>query len=361
MYRIFLTFMLLLTVSVVCADSLPQTEKSTVWHDMKTLNIEGRGWSDPTDFYTRFPDKAQSRVTEHLWFLASDSSGIMARFITDSDEIKVRWKLKNALHALPHMADTGVSGVDLYVKYKSKWHWLGTGMPGALENERSLIAGLPCEKREYALYLPLYNGVNSVEIGVSSGTSFEKAPNHKKYSKPVVFYGSSILQGACASRPGMAYPSILGRRFDIETINLGFSGSGRCEKDVADLLVELDPQVYVIDCMPNMEASYVYERISYLLKELKQKHPNTPVILVEHPIYQYTFIFGTTEPKNDVLRKVYKDVKSEWNGKLYYVKCDKLYGTDGEATVDGVHATDVGFMRMADEVGKTLLKALKNS
>ena len=331
-----------------------------VWHDMKTLNIEGKGWSDPTDFYTRFPDKAKDKIDEYLWFLASNSAGIMARFITDSDEIKAKWKLKNALHGLPHMSDTGVSGLDLYVKFEGKWHWLGTGMPGALENEQSLIAGLPREKREYALYLPLYNGVDSVEIGVSDGSSFEKASECRKYPKPVVFYGSSIMQGACASRPGMAYPSILGRRLNIETINLGFSGSGRCEKEVADLLAELDPQVYVIDCMPNMEASYVDERIRYLLKVLKQNHPTTPVILVEHPIYQYTFIFNTTEPKNDVLRKVYKDIQSEWDGKLYYIKCDNLYGSDGEATVDGVHATDVGFLRMADAVGEILDKVLDN-
>ena len=131
---------------------------------------------------------------------------------------------------------------------------------------------------------------------------------------------------------------------------------------VADLLAELDPEVYVIDCMPNMEASYVDVRIRYLLKVLKERHPNTPVILVEHPIYQYTFIScdnpARGEPKNAVLRKVFNDVKSEWDGRLYYVRCDRLYGTDGEATVDGVHATDVGFLRITKVLEPVIEKAL---
>lgn len=335
---------------------------SLVWYNLKSLDVEGRGWNNPQDFYRRLPEKAEQVVSPEVWELSARSSGMMARFVTDSDQIAVKWQLISPTLATNHMAATGVSGIDLYVKHDNKWHWLGVGRPDTQENESILISDLSPERREYALYLPLYNGVNSVEIGLSENASFERAPVRTRVTKPVVFYGSSITQGACASRPGMAYPSVIGRHMDIQTINLGFSGNGKCEQAIADLLAELDPEVYAIDCMPNMEASYVDVRIRYLLKVLKERHPNTPVILVEHPIYQYTFIScdnpARAEPKNAVLRKVFNDVKSEWDGRLYYVRCDRLYGTDGEATVDGVHATDVGFLRITKVLEPVIEKAL---
>jgi hypothetical protein len=260
------------------------------------------------------------------------------------------------------MPSTGVSGVDLYVRYEGSWRWLGIGIPKALENESALASKLSREKREFALYLPLYNGVESVEVGVSEGATFEQAPPRARDIKPVVFYGSSITQGGCASRPGMAYPSIIGRHLDIPTINLGFSGNGKCEPEVAELLAELDPQVYVIDCMPNMDQSYVDERIRHLLDLLRQNHPGTPVILVENVIYQNMFIRTKTPeaslPKNKILRKIYEDLKPEWGSKLYYVECKDLYGNDGEATVDGTHATDAGFLRMSDVIGAAVARAL---
>lgn len=353
--------MLLLASSTLWA----QGGKNIVWHDLKTLDVEGRGWNNIDDFYRRLPSKAEHSVSDSVWWLSDDSSGMMARFITDSDQIKVRWKLKKPTLALNHMASTGVSGIDLYVKFKGAWRWLSIGRPTTQENEASLVSDLPSGKREYAIYLPLYNGVDSVEIGVSEKASFEKAAPRRKNLKPVVFYGSSITQGACASRPGMAYPSIIGRHLDVQTINLGFSGNGKCEHEVADLLAELDPQVYVIDCIPNMEAPYVEERIRYLLKVLNEKHPKTPVILVEQVVYQYTFINNekpeNAEPKNIILRKIFADVQPQWNGRLHYIKCDRLYGADGEASVDGVHATDVGFLRMVDVIEPIVHKALKES
>ena len=339
-------------VSTADAEDTAPAPDPIAWHNATILTVEGRGWDDTSEFFNRFPAKAKGVVDDGLYSLARCSAGMAIRFVSDSPEIHARWKLTGSSLAMPHMPATGVSGLDLYVRHNHKWRWLGAGRPEQQENTHALISGLSPEKREYTLYLPLYNGVTSVEIGIKTGSSINPAPPRTRSIKPVVFYGSSILQGGCASRPGMAYPSIIGRVLDIPTINLGFSGRGKCEHEVADLLAELDPELYVIDCMPNMTPDTIDERIRYLLRVLRDKHPTTPVVLVEQvpnrSVYAMDRDSRVGTQKSRILAKVYQDVQKDWGALLYYVKGGKLLGDDGEGTVDGVHATDLGFLRMAD-------------
>lgn len=350
-------------VVAICLSVATDAEAADmVWTDAKTLTLEGKGWKDTKEPYDRLPAKSIGVVPESVTGLATNSAGMVIRFVTDSPNISVKWNLTSSTLAMPHMPATGVSGVDLYVKKGDKWQWMAIGLPQQIENTAQLVGGGSTTLREFALYLPLYNGVSDVQIGTDATSTVKPAPPRKGGNKPVVFYGTSITQGGCASRPGMAYSCILGRMLDIPTINLGFSGSGKAEHEVSDLLAELDPGVFVIDCLPNMQASEVDERIRYMLKAIKARHPQTPVILVENIIYQSAFATSDnpskTSDKNPVLEKVYKDNSKDWNGKLYYIPCDKLTGTDGEATVDGVHMTDLGFLRMSQVMEPVIKRAL---
>src|SRR5262249_38655970 len=133
----------------------------------------------------------------------------------------------------------------------------------------------------FLLYLPLYNGVKSLKIGVPRGAKIDKAPARPAHQKPIVVYGTSIVQGGCASRPGMVHTAILGRRFDWPVINLGFSGNGRMELEVAKLIAEIDAAAYVIDCLPNMGARGVAERTEPLVLALRKARPSTPIVLME--------------------------------------------------------------------------------
>jgi hypothetical protein len=329
-----------------------------VWYDASSLTIEGRGWNDTEEFYNRLPAESRDSVPEAVWGLSTHTAGIVVRFVTDSPRIDVRWTLLSPQLAMNHMPSTGVSGVDLYLRYDGKWRWLAIGIPTAEDNEAELVSDLPPDIREYVLYLPLYNGIKSLEIGLADGATMKTPPPRKLGAQPVVFYGSSITQGGCVSRPGMAYPSIIGRNLDVPIINLGFSGSGRCEPEVADLLAELDPSLYVIDCLPNMDAVDVDERLRYLLSKLKTKRPGTPVVLVENLIYQNEFIRDAKNAKNPILAKIFRDVAPSWDGRLHYVKCGNLVGADGEATVDAVHPTDLGHQRMSLILTKAANKAL---
>ena len=174
--------------------------------------------------------------------------------------------MSDGASALPHMPATGVSGVDLYAKDKGgRWEFVGNGRPAAATNTAS-FAVPPGE--QYLLYLPLYNGVKSVEIGIPKGRKIAAA-SPRQHRKPIVIYGTSITQGGCASRPGMAWTSIVGRRLDTPVINLGFSGSGKMEPAMADLLAELDPSVYVLDCIWNMSPEQVSERVVPFVEKLR--------------------------------------------------------------------------------------------
>lgn len=281
------------------------------------------------------------------------------RFISDSPEISARWSLRKSELSMAHMPASGVSGLDLYTKVKGKWRWIGAARPKAQTNDSVVARGIEPGTREYIMYLPLYNGVESVEIGVKSNSTCRPAP--VRTQKPVVFYGTSILQGGCASRPGMAYPAIVGRWLDWPTINLGFSGNAWSEPEVANLLAELDPAVYVLDPLPNMTSTRVTERMEPFVKTLRNAHPKTPIILVENVEYcDAPFVEGRRGyiKSNAALKTAFENLKHSGVRNLYYITSKDLIGGDGEGTVDGTHATDLGFERMAEKVTPIVKKVL---
>ena len=334
--------------------------ESLRWTDARDLGVEGRGWSDTKAFFDRLPARAEGTVPKSVWGLSHQSAGMLLRFETDATAISVRWSLTSPSLAMPHMSATGVSGVDLYVKTDSgSWRWLAVGQPREQTNQVQLVKDLSPARREYMLYLPLYNGTASLAIGVPPGAALAAAgPWGGRERKPVVFYGTSILQGACASRPGMVHSAILGRRFQYPTINLGFSGSGRMEPAMAELLAGLDPSVYVLDCLPNMSAEMVAERVEPFVRTLRSAHPQTPIVLVEDRRCPNGFLVEGRRKGNDAnhaaLRAAFQRLKKAGVGKLYYIPGDALLGEDGEGTVDNSHPNDLGFMRQADAFAKVL-------
>ena len=341
------------------------TEENLSWQDVRTLTVEGRGWPEaelkaPFD---RLPAKAEGQVRSAVWGLSRDSAGICVRFATDSPQVHCRWTVLKSNLALPHMPATGVSGVDLYVNTDRGWHWLGTGRPTQPTNSAALVTGLPKQRREYLLYLPLYNGVSSVEIGFAKDAAASPLPRDEKRAKPIVFWGTSITQGGCASRPGMVHTAILGRRLNVPVINLGFSGNGKMEPEVAALLAEIDAAVYVIDCLPNCTAAEVSERTAPLVATLRKQRKATPIVLVEDRTYANAFLVASQQNRNatsrEALRTEFDKLASAGDKSLHYLRGETLLGADGEDTVDGSHPTDLGFVRQADAMEKVLAPLVK--
>lgn len=341
-------------------------DEKTRWYDIAQLNLEGRGWTQTEAFYDRLPGRAKGVVRAPVWNLSHDSAGMCVRFITDATGIQARWNLRSENLALPHMPATGVSGLDLYVKTESgRWRWLSVGRPTKYPaNSGELVKDLPGGKREYILYLPLYNGVRSVELGLPKDSTLAKAgPWSSGISKPIVFYGTSITQGGCASRPGMVHTAILGRQLNCPVINLGFSGNGKMEPEMADLLAELDPAVYSLDCLPNMTAAEVTERVEPFVRTLRKAHPKTPILLVEDRSYTDSFLVSSKRQRNlesrTALRAAYERLLAAGTQGLHYLPGEDLLGDDGEGTVDSSHPTDLGFMRQSDAFRPVLEKILR--
>ena len=319
--------------------------------------------TDTKQFYDRLPAKAEGVAPGAVWNLAKDSAGIAVRFVTDATELYARWKVRKEKLAMPLMPASGVSGVDLYVRHKGKWAWLGAARPdSSITTEKRLTTGMTPERRECLLYLPLYNGVEKIEIGVPAEAKCELPSPRPANLKPVVFYGTSIVQGGCASRPGMAYPAILGRRLDCPTINLGFSGSAHCEPALAKLFAELDPAVYVLDPLPNMSSDEVARRVPDFIATLRVARPKTPIVLVENTEAGDAPVVPTRRgyaKSNAELRKIFDQRVKAGDRKLFYIRGERLLGDDGQGTVDRVHPSDLGFMRMADEMEPVLKRALR--
>lgn len=339
-----------------------QAQDNLDWQDVTTWGIEGRILPDQPRlrWFDRLPSSAEGKVTPAVWNLSRDSSGMMVRFKTDSEAISVHYKLSKAVLAQPHMPATGVSGIDLYARdTDGKWKWVQVTKPTSQEVTAEIIKGLAPGYREYAAYLPLYNGVEFLKIGVTKGSKFEGlAPREK----PIVFYGTSITHGACASRPGMVHTGILGRHLDTPVVNLGFSGNGRMDAAVGEYLTQIDAAAYVIDCLPNMNANDVTAKCIPLVKQIRAAKPETPIVLVEDRRNTNDWIVPARHEfhtkNHEALKAAYAQLQADGVKNILYIEGDHLYGDDTEGATDASHASDLGFMRQAEVFEPVLRKAL---
>ncbi|SDT02965.1 SGNH/GDSL hydrolase family protein [Microlunatus soli] len=323
------------------------------WYDL--AEPEGRGWHGPDTkrLTDRLPARAEGTVPDVVWGLSRHSSGLYYRFRTDAAEISARWTLPDGPIAKPHMPAASVSGLDLYADDDhGRPRWAGWAAPetgGTAEAVLQTGIRAVAEPREYRLYLPLFNEVDDVAIGVPDGASFEVCPADP--TPPVVYYGTSIVHGAAASRPGMAMPAQLGRRLERPVIGLGFSGNGRMEVELAALLAEIDAAGYLIDCLPNMSPEQVAERTVPFVRRLRRDRPDTPILLIEDRTLTSAWLVDGMLAKHRDRRAAYREAYrtlAEADAHLYHLPYDALLGTDDEATVDGSHPTDLGFTRMTD-------------
>lgn len=355
---------LILGSRLPAAETKPKTENGVTWYNVEDWGIEGRGWpsEDMQRFYARLPAKAEGVVRKPVWSLSQHSSGMLTRFEANTGIIQTRYTLTGGL-AMAHMPATGVSGIDLYAENdKGQVRWVSVVKPNTTPVVNATIAdSLDSGSRVYTAYLPLYNGINSLEFGVPEGSTFKPVAPRK--NPPILFYGTSITHGACASRPGMPHPAILGRHLDMPTINLGFSGNGMMEPEVCALVAEVEAAVYVLDCLPNMPPELVEERAEPFIRQLREVRPDTPILMVEDRTYGNAWIKESARKRHQGSRAAYVRAYDKLVGSgiknLHYLEGANLLGNDGEGTTDGSHPNDLGFMRQADSMEPILRKILK--
>lgn len=347
---IFLLFLASLSTSGFSQENTAKND-NTKYYGKESFLIEGTGVpeSEKESPYDRLPISYKDKVRKPVWELSKNSAGVSVRFNTNSTSIKVKWSLLNDTK-MNHMAETGIKGVDLYCKVNGTWTYVNTGRPTAKENESSLINSLSPGEREFKLYLPLYDGTTKIEIGIDNGSSITKPKADRQL--PIVFYGTSILQGGCASRPGMVFTSIISRKLNVDCINFGFSGNGKMDPPMAELISGIKASYYVIDCLPNMSAEQVTDSVMPLAKAIRAKNPNTPIVFIENVEYTRAIFQASLkksmDEKNRALKTEFDKLVKGGMKNLIYINAEGSIGNDNEGTVDGTHLTDLGFLRYAD-------------
>ena len=359
------TFLAVLCVAVCTFGQNKAGEgPATTWYDGAEFPVFGKATDQTPSRYDRLPASYEQISRKPVWQLGRNTAGLYIRFRSDSPFIKVAWTSRFG-RSMNHMAATGVRGVDLYWLNEGTWEYARTGRPDADKHtEFTLISNMEPVEREWMLYLSLYDGVTDVKIGIDSGSKIgQPEVNSPAAGNQIVFYGTSILQGGCVTRPGALATSMISRKLDREVINLGFSGNAFLDLEIAELMAQVEsPSLYVLDYVPNTTADKINELGEKFFYIIRNAHPDVPVIFVERPVYPHSIldakVKAETDSRNSAQKALYQKLRKAGQKKIYYLESEKIYGKDREDTVDGTHATDLGAVRYVDAIMPLIKKAL---
>lgn len=362
--RKYLLLLLMAGATMVFAEEQPLR-----YVDALNFRMINKGWAQDVTYtpYTRIPSWLQDSITVELWDRSKNSAGIAIRFRTDSKRIGVRYNLHHNFH-MAHMADTGIKGTDLYILDENGvWQYVNTNRPVKDSIQQKIyVENMDGSMHECMIYLPLYDGVNWMEIGVDSAAVIDQpAVDNPRSHKKIVGYGTSIMHGGCASRTGMAATNIIQREMNLEFVNLGVSGEGKLVYAMARAMTGIEDAVaYVIDPVPNCTKMQCDTLTYQFIKILREARPEVPIIMVEGPMYPYakfdSFFGGYLPEKNAAFRKNYELLKAEDPRNLYYMTSDGLTAEKEEGTVDGIHLTDLGFRAYADKLEAMLREVFED-
>lgn len=363
MKRIFIAIIALMVAVPVPA----QQERNYVYTDAATLPVFGKVQPDTYGPFSRLPESLKGVSRDPVWRLGIASAGVFVRFSSNGGLFRFRWTSSFGKQ-MDNMAPCGSRGLALYVYDKGDWVYAGTARPSldSRESEYNVsCSSLSGTFREYMLYLSLYDGVDKLEIGVPEGrvvtTPVTASP---KADKPVIIYGSSILQGASASHPGMASTNQISRRLNRVVVNLGFSGNGKLDYEIAELMASHpDPGVIVLDNVPNCSADMIRERQIPFYEIIRKAHPSVPIVFIDGPYYPGTrFDAGKArncKGKTEAFKEVFDKIKASGDKNVYFVSSEKILESDNVGTIEGTHFTDIGFTKYADVLTPVLQKLLK--
>ena len=325
----------------------------TVYHKASEFPLLGKITNETETRYERLPAYLKDKVSRPaIWSLGKNTSGLIIRFNSNSTSISAKWEVLEDVR-MNHFTETGIKGLDLYAWENNKWQFVNTARPSSKKTEQVIISTMTSTNREFMLFLPLYDGLTSLSIGVDSLSTITK-PQTKLIAteNPIVVYGTSITQGGCATRPGMSYTNILTRLMNREFINLGFSGNGQLDYEIAEVMAKRkDAALFILDFIPNVTEEKIRNRTKNFVNIIRKENPDTPILLVESIIFPHS-VFSTETAnmlsvKNNALRAEYEKMKKNGDKNLFYLNSNNLMNKDGEGTVDGIHLTDLGFQFIA--------------
>lgn len=334
---------------------------ATDWRSAKCGAFQLYGLYQPLadGVFRRMPESIAVATNEGVTHLHTNTAGGRIRFRTNSRYVALKVVMPNPC-VMPHMAALGSAGFDLYLSDGQTARYRGSFFPpvdihGGYE---SVVWFESAAERDILLHMPLYSGVGELYIGLEAGASLLPGSGYRA-EKPVVFYGSSITQGGCASRPGCAYTNLISRMLNIDHLNLGFSGSARGESIIADYMASLEMSAFVCDYDHNAPSPEHLEKTLWPLYEvIRRTHPDIPFLFVSKPDF-------CRDPKTgalcrSVIQRAYARAVSGGDANACFIDGETLF--DGpfytECTVDGCHPNDLGFSRMAAVIGRQVARML---
>ena len=345
-------------LSVLTNNLLAQKETSFTFTDAKQLTLIGKALSTDS-FFHRIDTVAFPGIPPAVKRLLTHSAGLAISFETNSTRIAAKW-CTSPQGPGNNMTAIAQEGMDLYIKRNGQWQYAGVARPSTHEcNEFVVAAHMAPGDKECLLYLPLYDETLSVQIGVEAGARLTAKPN--PFKKNILVYGSSIVHGASASRPGLAYPARLSRETGYNVINLGVSGNAKMEAAVAEMIATMPMDAFILDCVPNSSPEQVTERTANLVNTIRAKHPDAPIIAIQSIIreggnFDESIANRVAQQNGNFLREIQELQRKDKH--LYLVTAENLIGDDHEGTTDGTHPNDLGFDRMLQKIRPALLEIL---
>ena len=342
----------------IAADLSQADTNGVVWVDGRDLPLESKAFKDTDGCYGRMPRTLSAKVSSGVTAMARQATGHYFIFVTDSPTLAVEWVLEEKQGRDPYIPPQGMYGVDIYCKIDDGWRFVKNGRLSALDNPVNLTSmNLPgCGMRPIIVYLPTRGIVKSARVGIKAGARLERYQHVNGIAKPVVHYGTSIVHGGCASRPGLCFTSIVGRTVDAPYVNLGFSGCACLDMEMAEALASIDASLYIIDPAWNCSVEMIRKRCEKFLACLHKAHPQTPILLCEgcEPDGRLPF--------NDAVREVYDRISAEDTSLarvLHYLPAEGMLQKDGESTHDYCHPNDYGSIQMGKVYSKVVSKILR--
>ncbi len=331
-----------------------------VFYNAKEEPIDIYGLYNPRgeEVFKRLPDDVAAATSEGVAILAKNTAGGRARFCTDSEYVAIRAESKQEFF-MSHMTLMGQGGFDMYITENGKTEYKRSFMRPHEMNDgyTSIIHFGDNKMRDITINFPLYNNVEALYIGIQETAQITGGGRYK-YEKPVLYYGSSITQGGCASRPGNSYQGFISRKYDCDFINLGFSGCGMGEDAIVDYMRELDVSIFVCDYDHNAPtAEHLKATHERLYRRYREKQPDTPIIFISKP----DFLGREADIiRRDIIKATYDKAVAEGDKNVYFIPGETLFNGNLDCTVDSAHPNDLGFYHMGNVIGEVVGRILEN-
>lgn len=359
MRNCFFGLLMAVTASLFTNESNAQSEKLSY---TKASAFGQTGQIFPTtNIFHRVDTAKYQKLPAIVKHLLTQSAGKAITFKTNSKIISARWCVSSKKQ-LVNLTPIVQKGLDLYIKRKGKWVFAGVGKPNQNCNEEVIVSDMDTSEKECLLYLPLYDEILSLEIGIEAGGKISSMDS--PFNRRILVYGSSITQGASASRPGLAYPARLSRATGIDFLNLGLSGNAKMHREVADMIAEISADGYVLDCVPNSSTQEIKERTAYLVGSIRKNHPHTPIIMIQSIIREQGNWNNKTREfvvaQNQAFQQEYEFLIASGVKSLYFIREDNFLGNDHEGTIDGTHPNDLGFERFLNLIQPQIVEISNN-